>query len=177
MVKKLSKFLAYTLFFVLALMFFAPKISAYYLLEQQIKPFGVIISTEDLRDNGFSLDVESAEVSFKGIESANIEKINIKIFGIYNAIDVQNIELSSTAATFIPLHVNSAKLSYSILDPLHAHGYIEGEFGEANLAYDLLENSVHIVLQPSSLMLKNYKNTLRSLKKDENGEYVYDKAF
>ncbi len=175
--KKLMKFLAYCLFFVVALMFFTPKISAYYFLESQIKPFGVIISGEDLRDNGFSLDIENADISFKAIESAKIQQINIKIYALYNSVSIEDVNLSSTAASFIPLHITRASITHTIIDPLNVHALIEGEFGEAKARYEILTNGVKVTLKPSDLMLKKYKNTLRNLSKNENGEYVYEKAF
>lgn len=177
MVKKLIKFLVYLLFFILALMFFSPKISAYYFLESHIKPFGVIISGEELHDNGFSLDIEHADVSFKAIDSAKIEKINIKIYGLYNAVNIDGVKLSSTAASFIPLNVTSTKVYHTIFDPLIVYADAMGEFGEAEVRYDILTNGVKITLKPSKLMLRKYKNTLRGLSKDENGEYIYEKTF
>ena len=176
MVKKLRRFLAYTLFFVLALMFFAPKISAYYFLEQQIKPFGVIVSSEELSDNGFSLSIENASITFKEIESANINNINIKLFALYNSVNISDIALSSTAASFVPLNVEKVYIRHSVFDPLNVHVDLKGEFGEAVGSYNILENSVHLKLTPSDIMNKQFRGTLRNLKKDENGEYIYDKA-
>ncbi len=175
--KKLMKFLAYCLFFIIALIYFAPKISAYYFLESQIKPFGVIVSGEDLRDNGFSLEIENADISFKAIESAKIKEIHVKIYGVYNGVSFEDISLSSTVASFIPLHVTSASVTHTIIDPLNVHAFIEGEFGEAEATYDILANGVKVTLKPSDIMLKKYKSTLRSLSKNGNGEYVYEKTF
>lgn len=177
MVKKLLRFLAYTLFFILALVYFAPKISVYYFLEEQIKPMGVVISSEELSDSGFSLNIENASVSFKSIESANVENTNIKIFGIYNSIGIKDIVLSSAASSFVPLKIASVDVAHSIFNPLNVNAEIVGEFGEAKLMLNILDRRVHIKLLPSKLMLKSYKNTLRSLKKDKNGEYIYDKTF
>ena len=177
MVKKLLRFLAYTLFFMLALIFFTPKISFYYFLEEQIKPMGVIVSSEELTDSGFSLNIQNADVSFKAIESANIQNTNIKIFGLYNSVSINDISLSSTASSFVPLKIQSADIRHSIFNPLNVSADIVGEFGEAELTFNILQRRVFMKLLPSKVMLKSYKSTLRNLKKDKNGEYVYDKTF
>ncbi len=177
MVKKLMKFFAYAFFFIVALMYFAPKVSAFYFLEEQLKPYGVIISSEKLNDTGFSLDIEDAVISFKSIESAKLTRANINVFVLYNTIHVEDITLSDTAASFVPLGIQKGDIRYSIVDPLHVQGEVLGDFGEADIVYDILQRSVYVTLKPSKLMLNKYRSTLRNFKKDENGEYVYEKTF
>jgi len=177
MVKKVVAFFAYFFFFIMALMYFTPKSSIYFLLEQQLKQRDVVVSSEEIVDSGFDFKIEHANVSFKSIESASISEITLKIFALYNSIDLKEIVLSSTAKSFIPLHVDSVVIIYSVLDPLNVNAYAVGEFGELNAKFSIVENSLHLDLKPSKVMLKNYKNTLRNLTKTENGEFIYDKTF
>ncbi|MCX6076228.1 MAG: hypothetical protein NTW78_04990 [Campylobacterales bacterium] len=174
MVKKVTKFLGYFVFFILALMYFAPKVSLYYFLESRLAPFGIIISTEDAIDRGFTLDVNNANVSFKSIESANIAEINVKIFALYNAIDFKNITLSAAVKSFVPLHVESANVKYTILNPLNLKATLKGEFGEAEAEFNISKYALHLELLPSDFMLKEYKTTLQTMKKNESGRYLYD---
>ena len=77
MVRKIFNFFIYLLFFIIAIIYFTPKIGLYYFAEQKLKPLtGVIISKEELRDNGFSLKIENANISAKGIDSAVIKSIS-----------------------------------------------------------------------------------------------------
>ncbi len=177
MVKKLLMFLGYTLFFMAALIYFTPKISIYYFLEQELKTEGVVISAEEAHDGGFSLVLSHADISFKGVDSAKVEKLEVSIFELYNAINVQGIVLSSAAESFIPLKVDRADVTYTVLNPLHVTGEAEGEFGSLEVEYSILDNSVHIELEPSKLMLKSHTSTLSNLSKSEDGGYVYDKTF
>ncbi|MBU0720377.1 hypothetical protein KJ877_03475 [bacterium] len=177
MVRRIFVFFAYLFFFLLALMYFTPKLSVYYFLEEQIKPFGVVISRESLTDKGLTLKIEHASISAKSIESANIAEIDIGIFGLYNSAEFQDIKLSSAAGAFVPLKIQNAKIVHSVLDPLHVNAQALGEFGEAAVSFDIMQKAVRLVLKPSALMLRNYQSTLRNLKKSENGEYVYDKNF
>ena len=177
MVKKLSIFLAYTLFFMAALIYFTPKISIYYFLEKELQKQGVVISAEEAVDSGFSLQLSHANISYKGVDSAKVASLEVNIFELYNSVNVQDILLSSAAESFVPLTINTIYVSYSILNPLQVTGSAQGEFGSLEMEYTILENLVQITLEPSKLMLKNYKSTLGNLVKSEDGGYSYVKTF
>jgi len=177
MVKKIAIFFGYISFFILALIYFTPKISLYYFAEQELKVFDVVVNGESLKDNGFSLKVDNAVVNIKSIESAKIQTLDINIFGLLNSVNISNIELSSTAKAFIPLKIESVKINHNLFDPVHINAQVLGEFGEANVVVDILQRVVNITLSPSKLMQSKYKSTLRNLKKSENGEFIYEKTF
>ncbi len=177
MVKKIFKFLAYVLFFILSLIYFLPKVSAYYFLEEQIKGFDVIISSEEVKDSGFALKLDHAVISTQAIESASVSEVTLKSFILYNSLNVKGIVLASVAENFVPVHVESANASYTVFDPLHVNAYATGDFGEADIKFNLKDFALHVDLRPSELMLKDYKSTLRYLKKNENGEFIYDQNF
>jgi len=177
MVKKLFIFLGYTLFFMSALIYFTPKISIYYFLEEELQKQGVVISAEEVVDSGFSLQLSHANVSYKGIDSARVANLEVNIFELYNSVNAQDILLSSAAESFVPLKINTIDVSYSILNPLHVTGNAEGEFGSLEMEYTILENSVELMLEPSKLMLKSHKSTLRNFVKSEDGGYSYVKTF
>lgn len=175
MVKKMTKFLGYSLFFILALMYFTPKVSVYYFLETMLIPHAVAINSESVVDNAFTLSVNHADISVQSIESANIAEINVKIFALYNRVEFKDITLSATSQAFVPRHVESANISYTLLNPLNVVAKINGAFGEADVKFNLIEKALHLKVKPSDLMLKEYKSTLQNMSKNENGEYVYDK--
>lgn len=177
MVKKVSRLFAYFIFFILALMFFTPKVSIYYFLEHKLKDYDVVIGSEKLKDSGCSLKIEDADISFKSIPSAKIGEASIKIFALYNSLNIKDILLSGAAKSFVPLHINSAQVRYSIFNPLHVYAHADGEFGVADASFNIIENSVHVDLKASKKMLQAYKSTLKSLRKTKNGEFVYDKTF
>ena len=174
---KISRLLAYIFFFILALVYFMPKESVYYYLEKKLLQEKVILSGEDINDNGFSLELKNSSVSYDSIQSANIEDINLKIFGIYNSLSIQNIELSGIVSSFTPLIIDTIDVSYTIFNPLNIVATASGEFGEASANISILDKNISVLLIPSDLMFKKYKSTLRNLKKNQNGEYEYDKTF
>lgn len=175
MVIKLSKFFGYALFFLLALMYFTPKVSLYYLLESKLNERSVIVDKETVIDNGVSLSIQNASVNVKSIESAKIEDINVKVFGIYNKVTLENIELASVAATMLPTDVQSVDITYTIFNPLYVKAEAIGGFGEAEVSFSILDMALHVDLKPSKKMLTSYKQTLRNLKKSKEGDYSYDK--
>jgi hypothetical protein len=177
MVKKLMKFFAYLLFFILSLILFIPKDSVYFFVEKNLKQFDVIVSKEHLTQNFFSLDVENMEVSVKAIDAALIQKMDITLLGVYNHLSVENIKLSSLVESYLPSKVDSLEVGYSLLSPLHVLGDAKGEFGKVSLLVNLVDRNISVALKPSKLMFSKYRNSLRMFKKSKNGEYIYAKSF
>lgn len=177
MVKKLLKFFGFLLFFLFALMAFMPKESFYFLLEEQIKPYGVIISNEVLDGGIFALDIKNLEISVKGIESAVVESARVTLLGVYNEVAFTNIELSSLVENYAPPSIQSVAISYTLANPFAIKATAQGDFGEAKGSFSFLELSAQVKLTPSTLMQMQYAKSLKMLKKDADGEYSYAKTF
>jgi len=177
MVKKLSKFFMYVLFFIFALIIFAPKASLYFLLEENLKKFDIVVSDESLEDKFFSLELTNLNVTVKGVESAHVEEADVTIFLLFNNIELQNIELSSLVDSFMPAKIDTIKLSYTLFNPLVVKGEGNGEFGKTTMNLNLLSRELKLLLKPSKKMLHSYQNSLKMFKKDTNGEYSYAKTF
>ena len=174
---KILKLLAYIFFFILALIYFMPKESVYYYLEKELLLNKVVLSGEEIEDSGFSLQLNNSKVSYDSIESADVENINIKIFLVYNSLSVSNVRLLDVASSFVPLHVDTINIKYTIFNPLNIVAESNGEFGQASAEVNILDRNISMVLKPSPLMLKKYSATLRNLKKNKAGEYKYEKTF
>jgi hypothetical protein len=171
------KFIAYSGFFILALMYFTPKVALYYFAETQLKPYGVIVTDEKVIDNGFTLSIKDAVVTFKNIESATIKDTDIYLFALFNKIKISDIKLASTAATLVPTGISFIDISYTIFNPLNIVAYSSGGFGEAEVNVSLLDKKAVLKLKPSKLMSQKYRSTLRNLKKSKDGGYEYAKNF
>jgi len=173
---KIMKFLAYTLFFILALIAFLPKENLFFLLEKELAKQEVFISNEVIATAPFSMQIEDAFVSYKGIEAAKIEKTELLFLLFYNEIVLNNIELVSLVRNYWPSKVESVVIHYSVVNPLKIKTEAKGEFGEIEAQYLLSESKVRVVLKPSKLLLSRYRRTLRYFKKLQTGEYIYEKA-
>jgi len=171
-----ARLLAYSLFFVLVLMYLMPKSSIYYFFERQIKPYAIVINNENVKDRGLGLKVTDATVFIKSIDSAQIGSIEVDLFALFNAIDIKDVTLSSVAAAVMPLHIQEVHIRHSILNPLQITVYGEGEIGVFHASFNLLDRLLNVNLKPSETMLKEYKSTLTNLKRSEKGEYIYEKT-
>ncbi|MCK4737466.1 MAG: hypothetical protein KAT10_02825 [Sulfurimonas sp.] len=171
---KVQKFFAYFIFFIFALIYFVPKTSIYYFIEKELKNYEIVISNEELQESSFNLHITGGTVSVKSIESANIDQADMKIYGLYNTIELQEIVLSKTVSSFLPSKIKNATVSYTVFNPTNIQVKASGEFGEADAQYNLLNKTLYLKLKPSKKMLTKYRSTLNSLKKSENGEYIYE---
>ena len=176
MVKKLFKFFLYALFFIAMLIFFIPKISLYYFAEKQfMKPYSLIVSSEKLQDNGFSLTIKDAKITLKSIPSAEVKTIDIKVLALYNTISIKDIKLASMASSFVPLNIYNIDIKYTILNPLNITIKSSGDFGDVDGRVDIVKREIYITLKASQIMRSKFKTTLKVLKRDKNGEYIYEK--
>jgi hypothetical protein len=173
---KIGRFLAYSLFFIMALMYLMPKASIYFFFEEQIKPYAIIINNESVKDRGLGLEVTDAVVYIQSIGTAQIGSVDVDLFALFNAIDINNVTLSSVAAAVMPLHIQEVHIRHSILSPLEITVDGQGEAGVFHATFHLLDRVLNLSLKPSEDMLKNYKSTLSNLKRTENGEYLYEKT-
>lgn len=177
MVKRFLKFFTYFAFFVLALIFFAPKIGMYYFLEHKLKAYDVLISGETLQDKGLSLSIKNAQIFVKSIDGATIEECDMTLLLFYNSVNARVITLSQIAKPFVPLQIDTLQISHTILNPLRINLHTKGEFGTAEVSFHVLEKTLHVELTPSEIMNKEYKNSLTEFTKSENGGLTYDKTF
>lgn len=176
MVKKTAIFFAYVFVFLFALIAFTPKESLYFFAEQKLEPFGVVIAQEQLQDKLFTLELEDATLYAQKIEAAKVSASQITLLGIYNSIEVEGVELASMVESFVPQKIAHISLRYSLVDPLNVVIEADGEFGDVNGAFSIVERKLELHLKPSKVMLEKYRSTLREFKKDQNGEYNYVKT-
>ncbi|SFV70786.1 hypothetical protein MNB_SM-5-1484 [hydrothermal vent metagenome] len=177
MVKKIGKFFAYLLFFLGALLYFMPKESLYFLGEKELQKYHVVIAHESVKDRGFSLALRHLDLYVESIQSATIERVDIALFAFYNEIEADNIHLSSALASMLPTKIENVDIKYSVLNPLNVTFTAVGDFGRVQGVANIKERKIIAFLKPSSLMLRNYRATLRNFKKQSNGEYKYVQSF
>jgi len=173
----LSKIIAYIVFFIMVLLYFTPKQELYYFGEHELKKYKVIFSDEDVIENSLSLTIKNMKITYDSIDAANVQSVDIKLFGLYNSISVNDVQLTSIAANFIPLKIDNIEVKYTIIDPLNLKLFAVGEFGEVNARVNILDRNASLLLKPSKKMLSRYRSTLRQLRKNKQGEYRYAKTF
>jgi len=152
-----------------------PKTSLYYFIEEQLKAYSIVMDKETIEDDVLGFNISNGVLYVDSILGADIEDIEMDLFGLYNTVEIENIRLSSVTASFIPSHIRHVKISYSLFNPVNIVMDAEGEFGDLSATFNVREALFHLNLRPSQAMLKGYKNTLKNLEKSEDGGYVYAK--
>jgi len=175
-VKLLIKFIFFLLFFVYALLFFAPKKEIYYMVEQKIKPLDIIIDKESFYDNGFVFGIDNADIYFKGIKSARLDSINITMLLFYNKISIPAFRLNDDFSDFLPAKIKFINIKHTILNPLEISINAKGDFGKADGVVDLKTRTIKILFRFSKTVVTKYRQTLRGLKKTKEG-YRYEYHF
>ncbi|WP_457747135.1 hypothetical protein [Sulfurimonas sp.] len=177
MVKRIGKYLAFSSFFIVALIAFAPKSSFYYFAETKLQKYNVIISNEVVQENFFTLIIKNLDISVKAIESAKIKEVDVTLLFLYNAIHVKDIELSSVVESFMPSKISSVDISYTLLNPFVLQAEAKGEFGDAYITFTLLKRELLVFMHPSKKMLQEHRRSLKLFRKTKKGEYKYAKIF
>jgi len=174
---KILKLFGFIILFFLALSYVTPKVNFYYLLEKKLQKQKIILSDEQIKDKGFTLNIKNTKVFYDSIESAKVEKINITTLFFFNYISIKNVKLSGIASSFIPINIKNIDVSYSIFNPINISISASGDFGESTGSFNLLDNNLNISINPSKLTLTKYKKTLKYLEKNQDGAYSYDTTF
>ncbi len=158
-------------------LYFIPKINLYYALEEQLHSFDITLSDEALVEHPFSLEIKNPTIALKAVKTAEVSQISINPFLFFNTITAKNITLNALVKTYAPQKIQEVTLHYTLLNPLHITADAQGDFGKATIDYALTTSHLELVLKPSQEMLTHYRNSLRELKKQKNGEYIYAKNF
>jgi hypothetical protein len=174
---KVYKFFAYFTLFMLALIYFMPKLNLYYAFEKELQNYKVVFEEASKEDSGFALKLKGVEVFYDSISVAKVKDVKLNIFVIYNSLNIDDIDLAGLASSFVPTKIKEVDVVYTIFNPLNITLKSDGEFGEADVRLNLYDRDINIILKPSKLMLQRYRPTLNNFKKAENGEYRYVKTF
>lgn len=174
--KFLLKSLISVVLMVELLIFFAPKSNLYYWGEHALKAFNVFISNESVEDSGWRLNIYAAELYFDKLTLAEVDKISLSPWLLYNAIEVEGIHIDEGFVDFLPLEITRLGVAYAIYNPLQATLHGESDAGYFNGEVDLLERTVLIRLHVDQKAQKRYRNALARLKKTEEG-YSYEYRF
>jgi len=180
---KILKFLLFVVLFVALVILFLPKENLYYLAEGQLFKLdggkvSIVLSNESLKDNGFVLKVQNADVSYGGINVAHVEELNVMPFIAYNEVNIKHISVPKNFQSFVPAEVESATLKFSLFYPVKVWIHLEGEFGKIDGSYNIYSKTIHLNLEPDVRYGFATKHSfLYGEFKDVEGELVYESSF
>lgn len=175
--KRLRNALGYFLLVLALLLFFAPKRQLWYMAEDALKPYGVVLSGEYVTDNGFSLSLESGLLYYDDLKIATLGEVDIAPLLVYNAVTVAPFTFADEMQAFLPGQVDEIILYHSLIDPVRVHLKAQGEFGTLSGSVNLLHRDVNLSLSPSAELLAKKPLWLKELTKQASGAYTYEVAY
>ncbi len=145
--------------------------------EKEIEKFAVVIDSESVNDSGFTLSIAGADIYAKGIHSAKVEVVDLNMYLFFNSLEISNILLSDTLKSFVPLKIESVTAEQAFYNPLVIELKAVGEFGEAWGSVNLAARSLKVNVTPSKILSSKFRSTMKMLKKNKEGGYVYELTF
>jgi hypothetical protein len=154
----------------LAILVFMPKKELYYALEHQLEKNAIEINEKNIKENLFGLDIKGADIFYDGVKLAKASDISFKTFLFYTKIDISKIDIDDSFKSMVPFRLNDINVTYSLLSPMRANVYANGDFGDV-AGYIDFNRTIHL----DFVKVGNIKKLQRELKKTENGWYYESK--
>lgn len=174
--KKLVLIIFYIVLFLESLVFFIPKDRAVFYLEDTLKQKLINISQESIEDKGFLLKAKEVNINYDRLDVASIKDLKLYTFLFFNSLKLKDIKLKSISM-MVPKKIYSANLHWSIFNPIYVKIEVDGEFGNAKGYIDLIHKKLSLLIKPSKLFLRGYRQTIRMLKKEKSGyrfNYIFE---
>ncbi|SMC10188.1 hypothetical protein [Nitratiruptor tergarcus] len=171
--KKLLKWIAYLLLFVLFFIIFTPKTRLYYGLEKALYPSQIIVSDEKIRETPVSLHIENGKLFFKDIEMGEFEHIAIYPDIFFNLLKIEHFQKNREISLLPNITLTNLTIFYTPFYPIKAWIKGKSSLGSIKGYVNLRQRRVQIDLFASKL-----PGQLQSLmKKIKEGQYRYEYSY
>ncbi|MGZ8545939.1 MAG: hypothetical protein ACXW33_01020 [Sulfuricurvum sp.] len=164
------------LFYILIIVIVAiPKEKLYFTFEQILSKKNIFISGESLNNHFVYLDVQSGALMVDNLRIATVENIRLSPWILVNRLSISSVTFSPLYRPFFPGSINNISLTYSLWHPLSVQIHGEGDFGQCNGTFDLIDQKVRIVFDTTP-QLRHYPLLVTKLHSQKEG-LVYEKTF
>jgi len=166
MVKKILLSLILLPFLILL---FAPKKELYYLLEQRLKPQGIVIADEAVHETPIGLTLEHPVLYVKGVRVATARELSLWSLLLYGRGVADHVRFDPAFERYAPASVARGTLTFSILHPIRISIALNDPAFEAAGEVNLKERTLSLRLSrlPGNSPLKPYL-------KHGKGGWVYE---
>lgn len=164
---------AYCLIFLFLSILFFPKENIYYLAEQNLVKYKVVLNNETLNESFGVLKIEDIDVIYNGANVAKIKDITTFFTFFYNKLTLKDAEIFKSLKNIIPLHIDKITAKYTIFYPTKIWFKGSGEFGNIEGNYNIYNKNIYLVLNIKDDFKTKYMFLLEYFK-DINGELVYE---
>ena len=174
--KKMLRFLLWSLLFVYLAIALLPKESLFYQAERLLEPMKIYVNEADLSDRLLNFKLHEATILYQDVEAATIEGISLTTLLFYNRLSLTPFAIKEELAAFVPPKIATLSITQHILMPHKISIEAAGDFGTATGYVDLFERKLHIDIVFSSLVSRDYPALLKMVKHNAEG-YYYEQAF
>lgn len=174
--KKIFKISTLVFAFLLSFLLFLPKDSIYFLIEEKLAKEKIVLSNEQITGSLFGFEIKGADVFYENIAVANVNKITLKSYLLFNEIKIKDIRLMESLQAFAPSLIDEINIKYSVFDFKNIKIDSFGNFGNVKGKVDLINGVLFLELTPSNKMRSLYGNVLSNMKFN-NGNYTYEYKF
>ncbi|MFH0709110.1 MAG: hypothetical protein V2A75_02795 [Pseudomonadota bacterium] len=165
----------YVLYILLIVIVMIPKEKLYFTFESILSQHHLFINNEELTNRFLFFDALNGNVLLDNQEFASIESIRIAPLLFINQLSLSNINFSPLYRNFFPGKIDSIVFTYSLLHPLSVSIDGEGDFGQCEGDFDLLDQKIRVVFEPTP-QLRRYPLLVNKLHQAKEG-LVYESNF
>ena len=153
--KSFVKVIVVSLLAIFFIILFLPKENFYYLFEKKLYDSkNIVLNSEKIDDKFLYLDIKDLDILLDNAFIGNIKEIDVLPFVLYNKIFIKNIRVSNKFKKLLPRSIESAKIDYSILNPLKINIALSGKFGRVVGFIHLKDKKIYLELHTT----KKYSN-------------------
>lgn len=168
----MKKILIILIVFYLAFIALMPKVNLYYTLKNRLEQQRIVLTETTLSDHLYALKADELALFYDGIESIVATNVDIIPLGFYNRVKATEVKAAKSLEKMFGFSADVVEIKYMLWHYKSADIYAEGDFGVLEGGFDLAEQKVKVVLEPSASFLKS--PLLRQYFKKSDEGYVYE---
>lgn len=169
------KRLLYLFYILVIIIVVIPKEKLYFTFEEILAEKNIFINSETLDNRFVYLDVQSSALMVDNLEIATVENIRLSPWIFFNRLSISSVTFAPLYRPFFPGNIDDITLTYSLWHPLSVQIHGEGDFGQCNGTFDLVDQKVRILFEPTA-QLRRYPLIVFKLHHEKEG-LVYEKTF
>lgn len=174
--KKIFRFLAIVVLFVVVIFAMLPKKNLYYYAEELLEPQGVVISDETFHDYGLWASIKDGTAYVKGIPVAQIAKVSLVPGFLYNSMTISDAIIAKSMQQFLPRNIQNLSIQGTALYPITWWLKGEGDFGSLKGNVNILNRTISLTIYPSENFAKRYPALAKNLTQKED-YYIYESTY
>lgn len=173
--KKLIKIIVLIVLFFAFLIIFYPKEKFFNYALFNIQKEKIVLNNYKFKEQLFGFNLINTDILYDNINMANIKQSKINTYILFNKVTLKNIKLDDSLNQFLPSNINSAQVSYNVLNPLFIDINIYAKEFKIKGYFDIINQKIFLKFKMSKIIKRKYKKLINELKYDkQTKDYTYE---